>query len=171
MFMPQPRILFRSLLLAATIVIAGTTLAGCGRNSAKNIVEGKVTIDKVPAKGVTLTLHYDDGRTFPIFVNQDGAFRARGAPVGTAKVTFTSDVREPEKIPEEFRAKYEEMLNEKKKARPEQIPADKKAEFEKRVGLFIGVAVPLRYLDKTTSNLTWEISSGTNQREFDLKKE
>jgi len=153
---------------AGGLVLSALLLAGCGGDPSKtNIITGKVTIDGEPANGVVLTLHYDSGKTHPIQVNQ-GVFKVQGVPLGKTTVTFTSLLPPTKAIPAEFQEQYEKM----KKLIPEDLPQGKSADIKQRLGQYAGgTPVPLKYTDPKTSDLTWEITGGTNEKNFDLKKE
>jgi len=147
--MNQSRSLPRKIFLAAAALFSCALMAGCGRSgSAKNIVSGTVTVNGQPAAGATLTLNYPDGNTYPIVIDKDGAFKVGQVPLGKATVTFSIST---------FGARARQMI---------------KGSTDPRVQKMLTqtVVIPEKYTKKATSDLTWEITAGTNEKEFELKE-
>jgi hypothetical protein len=116
-------------------------------------LSGTVTLDGKPAVGATMTLHYADGKTFQILVKDKGSFAAREAPVGTATVTFSSMGAF---VPT---GRNKEMVEKMMK---------NVATGSIQFGPAQSVPIPARYSSKDTSGLTWEITSGKNEKSFEL---
>jgi len=131
----------KTLQTAAALLFSAALVAGCGGSARNNSVSGTVTVNGKPAAGVTLTLHYPDGQTYPILVGSDGEFKVAQVPLGKAAVTF-----------------YSPLVAVKGQRKGQTDPPRDK------------VKVPAKYATTETSNLTWEITAGENERDFDLKE-
>jgi hypothetical protein len=146
-------------LQAIVVTLLGSALlAGCGgSNPARNVAKGKVTVDGEPAYGATLTLHYEDAKPpYPINVDDKGEFSVQGVPLGKVTVAVTS----------------KRGLDPKGKEAIGDVTAitDKVAAMKAK-WFAGGLPIPPKYHDHKTSGLTWEITGGTNQKNFELKKE
>jgi hypothetical protein len=150
------------LLLLVGWLFCGSLIVGCGRaTSAKynTVVSGKVTVDGNPAKGIVVTLYFGDAKPVPIGVKDDGSFYHKGAPVGKATVVFTSTT-----IPADVSSKLEKV---KEKIKGTE---GKSEEMQKYFGTSGGAKIPAKYTSRTTSDQTWEITEGTNEKTFNLKE-
>jgi hypothetical protein len=78
-------------LAAVGACFALAALVGCGGDSTKASLKGKVTHNGAPVTGGTITLHPASGAPFPITIKPDGSFEVGDAPVGPMKVTVETD--------------------------------------------------------------------------------
>jgi hypothetical protein len=114
-------------------------LTGCGGDSSKATISGKVTYRGAPLTGGILTLYPASGTAYPVPLNADGTFKVSGAPVGTMGVGIATEL-DPA------------------------IPAGSLPSIPVKP-----VAIPPKYKDPKTSGLTWEIKGGRNApKDFDL---
>jgi len=148
--------------LLPAAVLVGALLAGCG-GSSRNIASGAVRYKGQPVANGTLTLNFEDGKTFPISLTADGTFKVQGVPAGKANVTITTPLNMASmlatmklrggKAPEGVTKVLEHVTE---------------SDAEKFTKRFVGASVPPKYASAETSGLSWEITSGTNRKEFDL---
>ena len=125
-------------------------LAGCGGNSTKAALTGKVTYHDAPVTGGTLTLTPAAGLPFPISIKYDGTFDIDDAPVGLMKVTIntdnvattTSGNKMPGGMPPPKDMKMQEVDNSK-------MPKK--------------VVIPAKYKSADTSGLTWDTKAERNK--------
>jgi hypothetical protein len=156
-----PRIGPKAVGLTVAVLFTATLVVGCGGDPAKNnVVSGKVSVDGKPAKGIALTLHYSEGSPVSIAVEGDGSFNKKGVRLGKATVTFTAST-----IPPLVASRLEEMKN--KGAGQDTTDRAWKQRFPGTSG---GPPIPAKYASPKTSPLTWEITAGTNEQNFDLKE-
>ena len=119
--------------------LALTALFGCGGDSNKATLSGKVTYKGAPVPGGTLTLYPESGPAYPISLHADGTFSVSDVPVGPMGVGIDTGG-----------------------------PAAAASAGPGMSNLPPHVDVPLKYKDPKTSHLTWDVKGGHNTKEFDL---
>ena len=134
--------------VAACFVLAA--LVGCGGDSSKAALKGKVTYKGAPVTGGTITLIPASGGPFPITIKPDGSFAVGDAPVGPMKVTIETDTVSPPAagfnmpMPKDAKAPEVDTTNQAKK-----------------------VVIPAKYKSAETSGLTWDTKT-EKTKTFDL---
>lgn len=138
-------------------------LLGCssGDPTKNNIVRGRVVFsDGTPLPGGDLHLTYTDGKTDKVIpLNADGSFSVKGMPLGKVKVWVRND-------------------NLPKSGSPYQVPnapnvppeAQEKAKNQPAIEGPHWVPVPSQYTSAQTTPWEWEITAGTNDKEFTIQK-
>jgi hypothetical protein len=164
-FSPNTTRTGRAVLLASLIVLV-LGLAGC-RKAKQEPMTGKVIYDGQPVTGGMMKLHAPGGKiTIPITIKNDGTFTTTDVPPGEYKVTVeTESVKEqPDpaspKMPKDFK--------------PPTPPKDVKVPPEidlkvDRKGKAVYVKIPLKYADVKSTDLTWTVGTGKNDKVFELK--
>ena len=127
---------------AAGLTAALLAVAGCGGSKSAEVT-GTVTVDgQTPPTGSSITFVPADGKSPSAgALIEDGKYTAKDVPVGTAKV----EIRVP-----------------KLSGRPKKEQAGPGA--GETIGL--GDALPAKYNDKT--ELTFDVKSGKNEKNWDL---
>jgi hypothetical protein len=149
---------FRRLVLtAAALFLVGALVSGCGSRAGNNTLSGTVTVGGKPAAGAVMTLHYADGKTHQVTISDKGIFTAGAVPVGKATVTFSSMAQG---MVDPTGRNKDKMLEMMKGFAPTAL----------QVGAAQMVPIPAKYTSKDTSDLTWEITSGKNQKTFELRE-
>src|ERR1700730_9856011 len=132
-------------LAACLLVIGLCLLPGCGKSE----VSGRVTVQGEPIADGQIVFIAEDGHldSAPI---QDGAYLVRRPPLGKVKITVTS-------TPPAF--------NNPRAAgsgKPDRFPKPETNPNSKFV------PVPPKYADEKTTDLTYEVTSGTQEHNIDL---
>jgi hypothetical protein len=138
-------------------------LSGCSGTSKNSTVSGKVTYKGQPVTGGTLTLHPTDGKggSFPpIPIKPDGTFMTTDVPAGSWQVAI-----ETESIKGMPTGGYNAKPPQGQK--PPDGAAPKMPEIDTS-GQPKYVQIPKKYSDPKTSNLTWDIVKGKNDKTFEL---
>jgi hypothetical protein len=142
---------FLSVRLAAT-VLAIATLSGCGKG--KGEISGKVIFRNQPLPSGKITFYVADKPGVRFFSDiKDGEYTIRGCPPGPVKVTVET-VWLPDK-PDPRRA-------------PKDTLKDFASKFEDREKPGVFVPIPKRYSDPDRSELTYEVESGSQTKDFEL---
>ena len=143
------------------VLLAPLGLSGCGPGTAT--VSGKVTIDGKVVKAGNLTFipsaagKQSRGTT----INEDGTYKIEHVPVGTVTICVETESLNPAgKI----------MAPRYKPPAGQQAPegfgsGDSAADAAKRY-----VAIPKKYAEADKSGLTYEVKSGTQEYDIELKK-
>jgi hypothetical protein len=124
-------------------------LAGCGGDSTKAELKGKVTYNNAPVTGGTLTLIPATGVPFPININYDGSFDIGDAPVGLMKVTINTD-----NVAAAHGPQMPQGMTPPKDMKMQEVDNSK---MPKKV------AIPPKYKSADTSGLTWDTAKERNK--------
>jgi len=119
-------------LAAAAACLALAALAGCGGDSSKATISGKVAYNNAPVTGGTLTLYPASGAPYPINIKADGTFNVSDVPVGEMEVGIDTGA----------------------------VPVAPPAGSAAGQGLPPHVDIPKKYKDPKTSGLTWDVKGG-----------
>jgi len=153
--------LCRHSLSVLSLALLAALLSGCGSGDAKNnLVTGKVTVDGHPLANGSMTLHYDDGKKYPVPLKSDGTFNISQVPLGKAQVSFAAYSSGMQGVAAEKQAEFQKYYAAK-------APAEQQAKAAQ--ALETGPAIPEKYTNPKTSDLSWEIKAGKNEKTFDLK--
>ncbi len=158
------------LLIAVFPLAALLCLAGCG---ASGKVTGKVTYKGKPVPGGKVAFYGANNWTGTSEIEEDGSYSIAKVPSGTVKITVDTSSFRPAKLP--FNApKMPNMQDTSKMPKPPDMPEEAKknpmynpqarAEREKRY-----VEIPKKYADPEKSGLTYDVKSGTQTHNIDLK--
>jgi hypothetical protein len=124
---------------AASVVCLLLLTAGCGSDSSRTLVEGKVTYKGQTVGEQTLVLHSQGNQgeffTHKIPISADGTFSSQGPAPGTYKVVIEQSLAAQEGVK----------------------PAGGKA-----------AAVPQKYRLVESTDLTWDIHAGENKKDIEL---
>lgn len=145
--------------LALALGAVSLLVAGCGGKSKTATLSGKVTYHNQPVTGGTLVLHpADGGPEYPITISPEGTFQVGGAPTGDMKVTIETESLK--NGPASGSNPYENM----------KPPPGQKVEMPQfsTEGMSKYVKIPPKYRDVKTTPLTWNISKGSDKKDFDL---
>ena len=137
----------RVLLFAALLAL------GCGSPVAGSI-SGKVTYNDAPVKGGRVTFYAIDGRGFPTSLHEDGSYTIDNVPPGAMKVCVDTSYLDPKKG----------------KAHTYSPPPGMKKDLPEGGGSGGGdtfTALPAKYADPKTTDLTHDVKGGSQT--FDLK--
>jgi hypothetical protein len=138
------------------LLLAPLAIVGCGTGNKKPVATatGKVTLDGAPLANSSIVFNYDDGSTHSIGIKDDGSFKDAKTPLGKATVTFFNSASDP--------TRGEEM---------QRIMATMKGgpAAGKKMLAFVGRPIPEKYTKVKTSGFTWEITTGSNEKTFELK--
>ncbi len=145
----RPAWSLRSLVLVGAC-FALATLPGCGGDSDKAALTGKVTYHNAPVTGGTLTLIPATGLPFPITIKYDGTFDVNDAPVGLMKVTINTD-----NVPTS--AQGAQMPGGMTPPKDMKMPAVDESKMAKKV------VIPAKYNSPDVSGLTWDTSKERNK--------
>jgi hypothetical protein len=138
---------------AAALALCCALGVGCGGGSKGAVATGNVKLDGVALANSSLVLHYEDGKKHSIGIDTDGSFKGESVPLGKATVSFLN-ARSTRGVPTEMGDLFAKM----KGGSPDM----------QKMASFLGVAIPAKYTDEKTSGFAWEITSGTNTKDFEL---
>lgn len=146
--------------VALALGLALLPLAGCSGGSKSVSVSGKVMYKGAPVTGGTLTLHPTDGKGAgtTITIDPSGTFSMNEIPTGPKTVTI-----ETESIKSTPTGNYAPPPGMKPPA-----GADPGKQHVDASNLPKYVPIPKKYANPTTSQLTWDIGKGKNDKTFEL---
>jgi len=123
---------------------------GCqGQKDGENKVSGSVTLNGKPVDGI-VTFVYADGKEFMAPTNPDGSYTVINTPPGQAKVAIKAKPGAASSGP--------------------LIPTkDTPTKDAPQTMTTSGVAPPQKYQNVATSNLTYEVTKGKQQKDFPLQ--
>jgi hypothetical protein len=127
-----------------------SALSGCGGDSTKAALTGKVTYHDAPVTGGTLTLIPATGLPFPITIKYDGTFDIGDAPVGLMKVTINTD-NVPASTP------GNKMPGGMTPPKDMKMPEVDESKTPRKV------VIPANYKSADTSGLTWDTKAERNK--------
>jgi hypothetical protein len=133
------------------------TLLGCGGDSTKASLKGKVTHNGAPVTGGTITLHPASGAPFPITIKADGSFEVGDAPIGPMKVTIETD--SVSTVAPGYGPPAGMPLP--KDTKPPELPKQDTTKQPTKV------VISAKYKSADTSGLTWDTKTEKNKT-FDL---
>lgn len=143
------------ILSAIAACLALASLTGCGGDSGKATISGKVTYKGAPVTGGTLTLYAESGTPYPVNINPNGTFNVSDVPTGQRTVSISTDnvqTNQGYTMPPG-------VTPPKDSPAPPQIDT---STLPKKVD------IPAKYKDPKTSGLTWDIKGGKQSKDFDL---
>jgi hypothetical protein len=133
--------------------------AGCA--GGKGVVSGKVSYQGKPVRAGTVSFVPQGGGVMSSPIEEDGSYTIRNVPVGTVKITVETESARPPALQSgrggeapEFMRKYVKEKN------PELASPERAKRF---------VPIPKQYSDADKSNLTYEVKSGKQEHDIDLK--
>jgi hypothetical protein len=142
LFTPRPA-------AAAFLAVALSAAAGCSGGTGN--VTGKITYKNEPVPGGSVQFMSPAG-AFVGEIGPDGSYSVSGVPTGASKIAITC--QDP---------KYAEYMNQlAAHARDPKVPKPKGSpdDFNK---------IPTKYTDFTSSGLTYEVKSGSQTHDIELK--
>ncbi len=150
-----------SLLCAVFLAAVTVGMTGCGGSGgAPGVVSGKVTYNGTPLTGGTITLHpVKGGAEIPIIISNEGTFSSSGIPEGEMQVSIETEF---------LKGKAGPGYNPSKGPPPPKGAEVNVPEFDKSKQPTY-MKIPSKYASVTTSELTWTITKGNNNQDFDLK--
>ena len=140
-------------LASVGVCITMAALIGCGGDSGKATVAGKVTYNGAPLTAGTISLCPASASPIPIPIKTDGTFVASDVPVGPMTVAIASG-------PEGYRPAGGPL--------PPGAPVTAGSTGASQGPTPPVVNIPAKYADPKTSGLTWEVKGGKNTKNFDL---
>jgi hypothetical protein len=143
-------------LAAVGACFALAALVGCGGDSTKASLKGKVTHNGAPVTGGTITLHPASGAPFPITIKPDGSFEVGDAPVGPMKVTVETD-----SVSTTTGYNMPPGMTFPKDTKMPEMPKQDTTNQPKKV------VIAAKYKSADTSGLTWDTKTEKNKT-FDL---
>jgi hypothetical protein len=158
-------------LLPATgaLLLSAVFFTGCSGSATSNSISGKITFkDGKPLRGGFLMLNYADQKQ-PVrtMINPNGSFRANNVPTGKATVTIdNSELEKQDAMMKQFQ----------KKGPPPGVKLPPNVKTPEQMQAELGGAmpaydpIPAKYRDPKTSDLTWDITSGTNTKDFIIER-
>jgi hypothetical protein len=136
-------------LAAVGACFALAALVGCGGDSTKASIKGKVTYKDAAVTGGTLMLYPASGAPFSISIKADGSFEVGDAPLGPMKVTVetdsVADTSRPINMPLPRDTKMPEMTKQDTTNQPKKVP------------------IPAKYAKEATTPLTWDTKTEKNK--------
>jgi hypothetical protein len=133
------------------LVAASLGMAGC--NSSTGTVRGKVYYGEALVKGGAVTFFCADGRGIRAGIRDDGSYTADGLPLGKAKICVDTSDLDP------------------KRRQPYSPPPGKKVDLgrpsEPDPKLY--VAISPKYAAVTTTDLTCEVTGGSQYYDIKMK--
>jgi hypothetical protein len=148
-------------LAAALALLACLAAAGCGSYGS---ISGKLSYNGVPLGGGVVVFSVEGQGNASSDIGPDGSYHITKIPVGTAKIAVdTSSVMPP---PVDFRRPASMPT-----APPDQTPPGATQPAFGQPGQTRGkyVAIPENYADLTKSGLSYDVKSGAQTKDFDLK--
>jgi hypothetical protein len=136
------------------LVLLAASLGAAGCGSASGTVKGKVSYNGAPLKGGTVTFFYPDGRGFPIGILADGTYTLDRLPLGPVKVCVDTSSLDPKK-----HLRYSYAPPPGAKPPPGFSPTSAEAY----------VAIPAKYADPAKTDLTYDVTGGTQTHDIELK--
>ncbi len=156
---------FRRSLGASGLVVLLILSAGCG---SKGTVSGKVTVkDEVVHNGMVTFMTPDRKWSQTSSIGEDGRYTIERVPVGPVKISVYSGTGS--KRPS---AKFKDRMPTGEDVKEEDAPqmARRKAKMGKTgAPPPAGPSVPKKYNDPETSELTYEVKSGPQEYNIELK--
>ncbi len=153
--------------LLSSLMVLGAV--GCGSKTAT--VSGKVTLNGEPLKGGNVTFARSDGQpTVSSPIGEDGSYKAENVPVGTANVCVETKSLNPAlTLPKMAGNKPAGPLVNKPSdpnvKLPEGYNPDKSGTGSK---VHLYVAIPDKYADPKTTDITYEVKSGKQEKTIEL---
>lgn len=146
----------------------GAILLAGGCSGGKGVVNGKVLYKGKPIPGGSVSFTSDKGDKEGVWsspIEEDGSYTIRGVPAGTAKITVETDSFRPALasvgaqrggggVSAQFMKENLEKMN------PQMADPERAKRY---------VPIPAQYRDATKSNLTYEVKSGKQEHDIDLK--
>jgi hypothetical protein len=105
-------------------------------------------------KGGTVTYFFADGRGFPIGILEDGSYTLDGLPTGKAKICVDTSALDPKQ-----RKRYAYAPPPGAKAPPGFTPP----------GPEVYMAIPRKYADVATTDLTYDVTRGTQKHDLEMR--
>jgi len=142
------------------VLLAPLGLSGCGPGTAT--VSGKVTIDGKPLKAGNLTFIPSAAgkQSRGMTINENGEYKLEHVPVGPVTICVETESLNPagKRMPPAYKPPAGQKA-------PEGFGSgDSAAEAAKRY-----VPIPKKYAEKDTSGLTYEVKSGSQEYDIELK--
>ncbi|HTU94054.1 MAG TPA: hypothetical protein VMF69_28495 [Gemmataceae bacterium] len=136
------------------LVFTGVLAAAiCGCGGGTGTVEGKVTVDGKPAVGATVIFSGGENRSEMAVVRDDGTYQAPRVPVGPVKVALMPAMMlGMGRGPLAAKGGKSDMEKVPKSAQPSSPPP----------------AIPKRYTDVRTSDLTLTVKGGRNEFNIEM---
>jgi hypothetical protein len=152
-----------SLLSAAFLAAVTVGMTGCGPSGlAPGVVSGKVTYNGTPLTGGNIILHpVNGGADVSIGISNEGTFTSSGIAEGEMQVSIET---------ESLKGKAAPGYNTPPKGPkpPAGVGGDAKVpEFDNSKQPTY-MKIPSKYASVKTSGLTWTITKGTNNKDFEL---
>lgn len=145
----------RRTLLRLTFLSITLGASGCG-SSDTGSVSGKVYFGDVLVKGGRVTFVFESGRSFPTSIQDDGSYSLDRMPVGKAKICVDTSGLDPKR----------------KNAYSYSPPAGVKKELpdDRTQGPGEYTAIPAKYADHKTTDLAYDLASGSHSYDIKLAK-
>jgi hypothetical protein len=138
---PRP---YCAILLAGVVAL----LAGCGSGEPHGTVTGKVTYKNAPVAGLTIHFVNAEGAFVAGPLDRDGHYRLPGAPLGSVQVYFTQPTGAMASV----------------KTPPKGVQA-----IDSTAAAPQPTRIPLRYLNKDSARLTYQVKQGGNDIDIELQ--
>jgi hypothetical protein len=143
--------------VAAGFCLCGLLLVeGCG--GGKGTVSGKVTYQGKPVRGGTVSFIPEAGSPAMSPIEEDGSYTVRNVLPGKVKITVNTESFRPQKAPPGVPPKFAKEMMEKMN------PDFADPERAKRY-----VPIPAQYRDLDKTSLSYEVKSGAQEYNIDLK--
>jgi hypothetical protein len=163
------------LLTAVFLLAAFLCLAGCGSSS--NKVVGKVTYQGKPVPGGIVVFYGANKWTGSSAIEEDGSYTIDKPPTGSVKITVDTSTVRPAKLPPNAPKQLADMKDmSKMPAAPKGMQPPEMPEAAKNSPLYNPkltanryVAIPEKYADPEKSGLTYDVKSGTQTHNIELK--
>ena len=135
----------------AMVLLMG--VVGCG--GAPSSVNGIINYKGIPVTGGLITLHFDGSKQFPGSIDAAGKFAVQNLPTGKAKVTIDTESIKNVGVP-----KMQSLPGGNMKDAMPQMPGGTVATSYMKI--------PAKYADVQKTDLTMDVQSGPQTKNFDL---
>jgi hypothetical protein len=136
------------------LLLVAALLATAGCSSSTGTVRGKVSCNGTMLKGGKVTFFYPDGRGIPSGIQEDGSDLLEKLPLGPVKICVDTSSLDPRQ-----RRVYAYAPPPGMKPPPDKAPSAGD----------LYVPIPWKYIDRETTDLTWEVKGGRQTYDIELK--
>jgi hypothetical protein len=144
--------------MAGAFGLCGILLAaGCG---GKGVVSGKVLYQGKPVRGGSVSFLLEQGGVMSSPIEDDGSYTIPSVPPGNVKITVETESFRPSIMQRDASGGAPAFMKKYIQEKDPQLAEQRAKRY---------VRIPPQYSDPDKSNLTYEVKSGKQEHDIDLK--